>query len=183
MTMTNTAQKPPQKDGSYYFDDGDCVLQVDGHLFQVHKFLLKRNSAFFRDMFNTKPESGLGMAATGIIEGSSDDHPIICQESFEAFHALCWLIPGDIRFAQRTISTGNINELVLIASLTHKYRFEEFEEWAFDVLEDLSQDSSALSTVSDMHRIEDLLFIMIQCERHILAGHKPVSFRLLRSRL
>ncbi|KAH7097122.1 hypothetical protein BKA62DRAFT_456867 [Auriculariales sp. MPI-PUGE-AT-0066] len=48
MSYTATQRRHPL----LWFDDGDLVLQLDNVLFNLHRFLITRNSALFKDMLS-----------------------------------------------------------------------------------------------------------------------------------
>jgi hypothetical protein len=43
---------PPVQSTSYWFDDGNVVLQAENTQYRVHRSLLSRHSNFFKDMFS-----------------------------------------------------------------------------------------------------------------------------------
>ncbi|KAG9090550.1 hypothetical protein FRC06_000991 [Ceratobasidium sp. 370] len=73
-----STESPAQRHAEYYFEDGNVVfLTNDNTLFRLHRSILKRNSAFFNDMFEhnhlpTRGENGEKVP----IDGSSDEAPI-----------------------------------------------------------------------------------------------------------
>ncbi|KAF9451130.1 hypothetical protein P691DRAFT_405501 [Macrolepiota fuliginosa MF-IS2] len=164
MDTPSTEATQVRKDVNYYFNDGDCVLLADNHIFRVHRFLLKRHSAFFRNMFDIAP----GYEQEAAMEGSSDNNPITCHDSLDEFQALCWLMyanPKEIRNAQEDPSFSNISTLILVATMADKYEFEAFEEWALEALEDLPH-SVYVSVASE--RLESLLMVAVRGGYEIL---------------
>ncbi|KAF9451135.1 hypothetical protein P691DRAFT_757610 [Macrolepiota fuliginosa MF-IS2] len=143
--MGSTPNQIPTRDQAYYFLDGSCVIQVQDHLFRVHRSLLERDSSFFQTVFSlpqaTSVAEGRGGGEEGdaivALEGHSDGHPIICQDSVDDFRALCWALyarPKDI-IAQQKWLTVDIPRLIRIISMTHKYEYEHFEDWSWETLD------------------------------------------------
>ncbi|KAF8589487.1 hypothetical protein K439DRAFT_1523220 [Ramaria rubella] len=54
----------------YYFDNDQVIFLVEETLFNVHRSILLRHSAVFRDMFDMPPTAGEP------VEGTSDQNPI-----------------------------------------------------------------------------------------------------------
>jgi hypothetical protein len=116
MTSIDSTTLTVIHDKMYYFEDGNCVLQVENYLFnvsikwttwvvllglmgileltvsstfkQLHHFILRWNSTFFHDMFSVPQPRH----KSGALEGDSDKHPIVCNDSVEAFCAWCWVL-------------------------------------------------------------------------------------------
>ncbi|KAI0311391.1 hypothetical protein OF83DRAFT_1295434 [Amylostereum chailletii] len=70
--LTPTTSSPTRHGEFYISNDQLSVFQVQNSLFKAHRHILVDNSLVFRDMFALP-------AATGEIEGNSDDHPIQLQ--------------------------------------------------------------------------------------------------------
>jgi hypothetical protein len=61
-------------------------------IIQIHKFLLKRDSQVFRDLFSLpQPLASLDQGSKPL-EGECEEHPLVFQDSVEDFRALCWAL-------------------------------------------------------------------------------------------
>ncbi|KXN89057.1 hypothetical protein AN958_06361 [Leucoagaricus sp. SymC.cos] len=129
----------PTRDAKYYFEDGSCVFKVGDYLFKIHCSLLTQESEFFDKMFTLpQPKQEIRKEHNGAHggEGSSDENPIRCQDSVEAFRALCWGLyarPAEVR-AQDDPNKVDLDRLVLLADIAHKYECGSLESWANDVI-------------------------------------------------
>lgn len=117
-SRTCTPPPPATRSTKFYFDDGDCVLRVDGVLFKVlvpvvssfvyvltssgagcgkvHRFLLTRDSVVFRDMFSGirfQDKVPPNMNVNVCDEGIDDQRPIILPgDNSKAFEELLSVI-------------------------------------------------------------------------------------------
>ncbi|KAJ7364884.1 hypothetical protein DFH08DRAFT_662474, partial [Mycena albidolilacea] len=121
------------KDDKYFFDDGDCTFVVGDFWFKLHKVILSRDpESMFRDMFSipqcttTPPGASLG----------DELEPIsLSGDSADEFRALCWALyalPPEIQ-AQNNFE-ANIERLLAVATMSHKYSLSSFEAWALGVI-------------------------------------------------
>ncbi|KAK7022170.1 BTB domain-containing protein [Favolaschia claudopus] len=113
----------PIRDEQYFFDDGDCVFLVGDHLFKLHKTILSRDpDSAFSGMFSLPTENGL--------------EPItLTGDTVSQFRELCWALyalPTEIQ-AQNNPNT-QIERLVAVANMSHKYSLASFEFWAIDII-------------------------------------------------
>ncbi|KAF8215057.1 hypothetical protein K438DRAFT_1955053 [Mycena galopus ATCC 62051] len=128
-TQSNTP-KPPVNDEKYFFDDGDCLFFVDGFIFKLHKIILSRDpESVFRSMFSL-PQGIVGSATQG-----NELEPIPCGDTADEFRALCWALyalPTEIQ-AQND-PKADIDRLVVVANMGHKYSSSSFEAWALSIV-------------------------------------------------
>ncbi|CAG7847426.1 SubName: Full=Uncharacterized protein {ECO:0000313/EMBL:CCA68186.1} [Serendipita indica DSM 11827] len=86
----------------WYFEDGNCIFLVDNVLFNLHRFVLTRNSAVFGALFQLPPPQRLRVHAKraqlgeeSVPEGVDDTRPIVLNGvslvDFEAFLSLLYL--------------------------------------------------------------------------------------------
>ncbi|KAF5357180.1 hypothetical protein D9756_006601 [Leucocoprinus leucothites] len=126
------------RDDQFYFEDGNCVIQVENCLFNLHRFILRRDSTVFQDMFSAS-RSIEGDPGAAVVEGTSDEHPIVCDDTAESFRALCRVLyVGFNEFeagVDKTIANFTVEEFAHIASLAHKYQCERIEPWALNLFE------------------------------------------------
>ncbi|KAF5360535.1 hypothetical protein D9756_005111 [Leucocoprinus leucothites] len=128
------------RDAQYYFEDGSCVFNISNRLFKIHRSLLTQESPFFEKMLTlpqSTPSTKKGDELDPDVEGSSDENPIYCQDSIDAFRALCWGLyarPAEIR-AQDDPSIADLDRLLLLADIAHKYECGALEAWANGVIQ------------------------------------------------
>ncbi|KAJ3575351.1 hypothetical protein NP233_g1166 [Leucocoprinus birnbaumii] len=111
------------KDDTYNFDDGNRDFRVGDCLFRLHGSILRMHSTFFRNMF----ELPQGM--------SQNTEPMTCDDSPDAFRALCWALYADPLDTgnEREISSTNVRKLSHIGLLAHKYEFPKIEQWIINI--------------------------------------------------
>ncbi|KAF5360537.1 hypothetical protein D9756_005110 [Leucocoprinus leucothites] len=104
-------------------------------------------------------------------EGSSDENPIYCQDSIDAFRALCWGLyarPTEI-CAQDDPSRVDLDRLVLLADIAHKYECDTLETWANGVLRthwssDSGASESSQHSIWTLDTLEKVLALMIRTD-------------------
>ncbi|KAJ7740226.1 hypothetical protein DFH07DRAFT_965414 [Mycena maculata] len=111
-------------DETYFFDDGDCTFLADGVTFKLHKWALRRdpNSAF-HDMISI-PQAK-----------ASESDLIPADDNKDEFRALCWVLyatPDETHL--QTTREGDVQKLLNVAKMCHKYNLLLFETWALKVL-------------------------------------------------
>ncbi|KAF9069780.1 hypothetical protein BDP27DRAFT_1221970 [Rhodocollybia butyracea] len=145
--------QPIAQDLEYYIPDGNTVIQVEGVLFKVHRYILSRDGSAFEGMFSLDniPRSD---STESLIthdsrdyttspqchhishEGLSDDTPILLSgDTASDFRALLWALyalPAEV-FAMPS-SRAHLVRLISIAKIAHKYGFRTTERWALSVL-------------------------------------------------
>ncbi|KAJ7069340.1 hypothetical protein C8F01DRAFT_1112346 [Mycena amicta] len=115
-------------DEEYYFDDGDCIFQVDGTLFKIHRWPLCRDQSVFRDMFS--------LPAPKLASANEQQVIPMPTDTVDDFRALCWAIyapPGEI-YLQGS-ECADVQRLLRVAKMTHKYILPQFESWALKMLD------------------------------------------------
>ncbi|KAF9481109.1 hypothetical protein BDN70DRAFT_804032 [Pholiota conissans] len=121
---------PPTRDETYYRADGDCVIRVEDVLFKVHRFLLVRDSAVFRDMFSMPQGSEEPSQIT------TDEDPVVLHDDVDDFRALCWgvyALPTEY-MEQADESKVDIDIIACLYLIAQKYQFESHEKYARDLL-------------------------------------------------
>ncbi|KAF7348197.1 BTB domain-containing protein [Mycena sanguinolenta] len=125
--------EPAVNDDTYFFDDGDCVFVVEGYFFKVHKVILSRDpESMFRIMF-TLPQ---GSAP----HGKELDPIVLSGDSADEFRSLCWALyalPTEIQAQNH--HEADIERLVVVAKMAHKYSLSSFETWALSMIRIHSQ--------------------------------------------
>ncbi|KAF9451134.1 hypothetical protein P691DRAFT_724788 [Macrolepiota fuliginosa MF-IS2] len=131
------------EDENYYFKDGNCVFRVADYLFNIHRSLMAQESPFFERLFSlpqpeTHNQKDGFLEARGIsADGVPDSNPISCQDSVDSFRALCWGLyakPIEVR-AQDSPESVDLQRLVLLADIAHKYECRSLETWSTDVIQ------------------------------------------------
>ncbi|KAJ3730583.1 hypothetical protein C8R42DRAFT_558506, partial [Lentinula raphanica] len=145
------------RDPEYYIPDGNTVIQVENVLFKVHRYILSRDGSAFEGMFSLDNIPNSDSAETLIMphsesiqtyphshlhhrhsspEGASDKSPILLTGDTAAdFRSLLWALyalPADV-FAMPS-TQPQLNRLIGIARIAHKYAFRTTESWALSVL-------------------------------------------------
>ncbi|KAF8204625.1 hypothetical protein BJ912DRAFT_2907 [Pholiota molesta] len=98
-------------------------------LFKIHRLLLERETSAFSNMFNL-PQGNTGSQV------NSDENPLVLHDDVNDFRALCWILyalPTEYS-QQHSIDTANIQKLVSLFLISHKYHFEAHETFARDLL-------------------------------------------------
>ncbi|EKM79561.1 hypothetical protein AGABI1DRAFT_128708 [Agaricus bisporus var. burnettii JB137-S8] len=177
-SVTNPTPSSVIRDEDYYWCDGNCVIRVQDRLFKIHRYLLDRDSEFFRTLF-TLPQSkssddenqefiGQGM------EGQSDENPIVCQDSVEDLKALFWALyarPKEIA-AQEDWKTMDMANLLRVIFIAHKYEFESLRDWSLSVVgkNSLSNASRFVDSCGGWNlNVERLLIICHERQQYTLS--------------
>ncbi|KDQ17869.1 hypothetical protein BOTBODRAFT_52707 [Botryobasidium botryosum FD-172 SS1] len=126
---------PVIRDHRYYFHDGNIILLVEATLFKVHRSILAQDSSIFESTF-TLPPPDLSQTASPSPEGTSDENPFILHgETPERFRLLLSALYGLPREIFHLFGPyGDFRQLVDIASIAHKYSFEDIEAWSASLL-------------------------------------------------
>jgi len=75
-----------QRHCEYYFSDGNVIILVENTLYRLHRSLLERHSAIFREMWTVPPPRES-------TEGTTDDNPIILAGISDLdFVRLLWML-------------------------------------------------------------------------------------------
>ncbi|KAJ6508261.1 hypothetical protein C8R45DRAFT_966750 [Mycena sanguinolenta] len=120
--------KPAVNDEEYFFDDGDCLFVAEGYFFKVHKVILSRDpESMFRTMFSLPQASATH---------SNELDPIVLSgDSADEFRSLCWALyalPTEIQAQNH--HEADIERLVIVAKMAHKYSLSSFETWALSMI-------------------------------------------------
>ncbi|KAJ7069352.1 hypothetical protein C8F01DRAFT_1112378 [Mycena amicta] len=146
--------KVPEKDEKYYFEDGDCTFLVEGVLFKLHKFNLRRDpeSMFcnlFKDAKGDKSET------------------ILLDDSAEDFRALCWVmyaLPSEMYSISTTPGSVDVRQYLRILEVAHKYILAHYESWAWMMARLVpSALPSYLDTCSE-DDLEHILSMALRCK-------------------
>ncbi|KAJ3571942.1 hypothetical protein NP233_g3410 [Leucocoprinus birnbaumii] len=152
-------------DETYYFEDGSCVLKVEGYLFNLHRSTLRRHSGFFRDMFAI-PQEALIRNGRSTFEGESDENPILCNDNVEAFRSWCWVLYAGFNELEVAKEGHHFTDKTYthIASLSHKYACDSIEKWARELL-DAKLDQAVGQTQNTIKKstLEYIVGTSMQC--------------------
>ncbi|KAF9443902.1 hypothetical protein P691DRAFT_778603 [Macrolepiota fuliginosa MF-IS2] len=155
------------RDSTYYIEDGNRVFQAGNCLFRVHRYLIERGSPVFKAMLSL--EQVVGKNSETLVEGLSDESPIVCEDSAESFRALCWILyasPNEISDAH----ASDLQRLIALASITHKYEFTDLERWVLKLLCDRVPDDGLMGVSGSVDHLGTLLFIAIQVKYKALVA-------------
>ncbi|KAJ7069367.1 hypothetical protein C8F01DRAFT_1112432 [Mycena amicta] len=146
--------KVPEKDEKYYFEDGDCTFLVEGVLFKLHKFNLRRHpESMFCNLF--KDANG----------EKSETIPL--DDSAEDFRALCWVIyalPSEMYMISTTPESVDVRQYLRILDVAHKYILPHYESWAWMMARLVpSALPSYLDTCSE-DDLEHILGMALRCK-------------------
>ncbi|KAJ7464555.1 hypothetical protein FB451DRAFT_441263 [Mycena latifolia] len=134
--------QPIVQDAQFYIESGDCIIRVEDTLFKIHRFVFVRDSPVFAGLF-ALPQGGLE------VEGLQDTLPICLggdsAADFRSF--LKYVYAPALETQANLIPVAELQSVVAVACLAHKYEMASWQEWAFLVIDKfLTQDSGALST-------------------------------------
>ncbi|KAF7298657.1 BTB domain-containing protein [Mycena indigotica] len=154
------SESPPASDEHYFFDDGDCVLQVEGVQFKLHKAFLTRDpESMFCAMFKD---------ATG----ENDDIIPLHGDTAADFRALCSLLyirPGDAYSRHKSPFTADdVKVYLAVLDLSNKYGLAHFEKWAQQLLEDAWPVVQEYLVTCPEDTMEKTMGIAIRCAHKTL---------------
>ncbi|KAF5360889.1 hypothetical protein D9756_005038 [Leucocoprinus leucothites] len=131
--MMEKALSNTVKDDTYYFVDGNHEFRVGNCLFRLHRSILRMHSIFFQNMFD------LPQGSDETSRNLEDDEPMVCDDSPDAFRALCWALYADPLDTgnEREISATNVKKISHIGLLAHKYEFPKIERWIINICGEL----------------------------------------------
>ncbi|KAJ7642255.1 hypothetical protein FB45DRAFT_902105 [Roridomyces roridus] len=117
---------PVERDPTFYYASGDCIICVEQTLFKIHRFQLTTNSPVFDSLFSLP----LGELA---LEGSSDELPIELHgdTAFDFRSLLKYIYASVIHTQVHSISASELPHVIAVARLAHKYEMESWQTWAF----------------------------------------------------
>ncbi|KAJ7128808.1 hypothetical protein C8R43DRAFT_1111094 [Mycena crocata] len=123
------ATGPAIRHPRFYYDSGDCVLQLQHTLFRISRSILVRDSPVFCDMFGSR-HTGL----TG--EGLSDDLPIhLPGDKADDFRSLCKYLHAPVLETQAdAIPLSQLHDILAVGNLAHKYQMASWQQWVLLVI-------------------------------------------------
>ncbi|KAF9440441.1 hypothetical protein P691DRAFT_780080 [Macrolepiota fuliginosa MF-IS2] len=159
------------RDEKYYFFDGSVVILAGDRLFRIHQSLFELGSGFFRTLFSL-PQGVDTEGDSRLIEGRSDENPIIFQDTLDDFRALCWALysrPPAIA-AQLKLDTVDVSKLISVLAMSHKYDFPDLRTWCLDVLEShlVVSPASFIGKCGGWDNVGRVLELAQQCDRSTL---------------
>ncbi|KAF8607965.1 hypothetical protein BDV93DRAFT_284597 [Ceratobasidium sp. AG-I] len=119
LASSSTAPRlAPEFDSTYqrkahFYNDGNILLNVQGHLFRVHKSMLALHSQTFSDMFNLPP---LPNPATGTDEVTLYDEPTKFASLLDALYK-----------GANSVRTAGFHQILGVIELAQKYEMTELE--------------------------------------------------------
>nr|GAT59553.1 predicted protein [Mycena chlorophos] len=154
-------QGQPVEDADYFYEDGDCIFQVEGVLFKLHKIMLSRESnSMFREMFKharAKPECD-----DDVIE------VIPLDDTVEEMRALCWILYAlptethELLTCEEIAAEHDIRKLMRVLHVTDKYNLQSFGQWAWILL---SAKPATIPTFLENCAAEDLEYAFRLADR------------------
>ncbi|KAJ7873018.1 hypothetical protein B0H13DRAFT_2349190 [Mycena leptocephala] len=129
-SYSGSSPPPPVRDARFYHESGDCIILVGDTLF---KFIFIRDSPVFAGLF------ALPQAPGSVIEGSCDELPIRLSGDEEGpFRSLFkYLYAPALETQANRISITDLQDILAVADLAHKYEMTAWETWGFLVIGDL----------------------------------------------
>ncbi|QRV95779.1 hypothetical protein RhiJN_23797 [Ceratobasidium sp. AG-Ba] len=130
-----SSPQTPKRHENFYFEDGDTT---NGTLFRLHKFILKRHSTFFRDMFEHSPPDKDEHGNTILVDGSSDEKPIqlgghalatLYDIELESICKVLYDMPGI------PLSELSVNDAVPLLQVATKFQFDKIHQKTIERLE------------------------------------------------
>jgi len=118
------------RDEEYYFTDGNCILQAQNVLFNVHRTLLLREDSTVSTMLT------LPQGTCYCPEGLDDTSPIVLQDTAQDLRSFLWTLYADPEgIDQMSGSDADIPKLLSIIRFSHKYCYTRILRWALSKLE------------------------------------------------
>ncbi|KAJ3562923.1 hypothetical protein NP233_g9273 [Leucocoprinus birnbaumii] len=180
LTKAEPMSPPPPaakyaRDTDYYYHDGSCVFLVGGRLFKIHRSQLERHSNVFKTILATPAED---MKPTSGLEGFSDEHPIVREDSVAEFRALCWVIyatPAEI-VDQFTSTKADVPRMISLISVTHKYDMPGYRDWAFSAINKIAQAGQIQPSCKSWENLQQLLDLSHKSKQFELASRIQFSW-------
>ncbi|KAJ7460404.1 hypothetical protein B0H11DRAFT_2058320, partial [Mycena galericulata] len=131
-SYSGSSPPPPVRDAKFYHESGDCIFCVGDALFKIHRFIFQ-DSPVFAGLF------ALPQAPGSVVEGSCDELPICLSGDEEGpFRSLLIYIYAPALESQANrISITDLQNIIAVAHLAHKYEMTAWETWGFLVIGDL----------------------------------------------
>ncbi|KAF4615763.1 hypothetical protein D9613_012363 [Agrocybe pediades] len=113
---------------SFWFDDGNLVLEVEDTRFRVHLSILSHHSSFFKDL-------SLIPQPVDSKEVTEDGTPIlkIPYDRKEDWESILYVIYNPLE-SHDSSKKYTLQTLMALLRLSHKYQFRRFEELARDAV-------------------------------------------------
>ncbi|KAJ7922612.1 hypothetical protein B0H13DRAFT_2317280 [Mycena leptocephala] len=104
----------------------DCIIRVGNTLFKIHLFIFIRDSPVFAGLL------ALPQLPGPVLEGSCDELPICLSGDKGPFRSLFKSIYAPALETQANrIPITDVQDIVAVAHLAHKYEMTTWETWAF----------------------------------------------------
>ncbi|KAJ7937728.1 hypothetical protein B0H13DRAFT_2302556 [Mycena leptocephala] len=132
-SYSGSSPPPPMRDARFYHESGDCIILVGDSLFKIHRFIFIRDSPVFAGLF------ALPQAPGSVIEGSCDELPIRLSGDEEGpFRSLFkYIYAPALETQANRISITDLQDILAVVHLAHKYEMTAWETWGFLVIGDL----------------------------------------------
>ncbi|KAJ7429523.1 hypothetical protein B0H11DRAFT_2012432 [Mycena galericulata] len=129
-SYSGSSPPPPVRDARFYHESGDCIIHVGDTLFKIHWFIFIRDSLVFAGLF------ALPQAPGSVIEGSCDELPICLSGDEEGpFRSLFkYIYAPALETQANRISITDLQDILTVAHLAHKYEMTAWETWGFLVI-------------------------------------------------
>jgi len=126
--ITNHNSERALRHHEYYIEGADLIIRVENTLFRVHRFFLKRDSAYFRIKLPHPPSPG------DVTKGSSDNNPLDLEDALTVdFERLLWVFYNP----KYSIYDATTEEWTSILKLSHQWDLIEVKALAIRELENL----------------------------------------------
>ncbi|KLO06255.1 hypothetical protein SCHPADRAFT_1002445 [Schizopora paradoxa] len=114
----------PQPHETLWHDDGNIVLATDAYLYRVHKSVLAKNSAVFRNMFML-PGDGTEGGAAGLGDGLWDGVPMVKMAGDDDVDVYNFLMALYDRKHYQMYETTTLQILISLIVMSAKYECED----------------------------------------------------------
>ncbi|KDQ17870.1 hypothetical protein BOTBODRAFT_542121 [Botryobasidium botryosum FD-172 SS1] len=138
--LTRQSKLPlqPTRDAEYYYPDGSIIILVETTLFKVHRSRLTRDSPIFESTLSLPNHPDAALATS---EGRCDENPFVLHgEKAQRFRTLLLVLYGmPYELVQIFSEKGHLSDLIIIASIMHKYGFHKIEALAVSTMRPMLQ--------------------------------------------
>ncbi|KAJ7920431.1 hypothetical protein B0H13DRAFT_2319485 [Mycena leptocephala] len=151
-SYSGSSPPPPVRDARFYHESGDCIIRVGDTLFKIHRFIFIRDSPVFAGLF------ALPQALDSVIEESCDQLPIFLSGDKET-HFRClfkYIYAPALETQANRISITDLQDILAVAHLAHKYEMAAWETWGFLVIGHLIRRHPSSLLSHDFVAIHDL---------------------------
>ncbi|KAF8135875.1 hypothetical protein K438DRAFT_2031199 [Mycena galopus ATCC 62051] len=147
---SETPAGPLIRDEKFYKERGDCYIQVEIHLFKIHRYHLTRGDAsVFNDMF-------LLPSGEDPCQGSSESDPIVLAgdsaEQFRGFLTIAYSEP--LEFQMTRTQLEQVPTLIHCAHFSHKYNITPLLLAALDAIVYVLGPQPALESKTSISLLE-----------------------------